>query len=110
MQLKNEDRQMALAAYVEHIYFRLALCNYLIIQSEAFFRLSFINIYRPSFINISNKCDITEDELNIIMQSRKTLLFHDNHPWVKKNGEEDFDVPMGCNNGAEICETTGSNY
>ena len=26
---------------------------------------------------------------------------------MKKNGEEDFDVPMGCNDGVEICETTG---
>ena len=55
----------------------------------------------------SSNCDITEEELNIIMHSRKTLLFHDNHPSVKKNGKEDFDVPMGCNDGAEICETTG---
>ena len=41
------------------------------------------------------------------MPSRKTLLFHDNHPWVKKNGEGDIDVPLGCNDGAEICKTTG---
>ena len=32
-------------AYAEHIYFRLALCNYFIIQSEAFFVFSFIYIY-----------------------------------------------------------------
>ena len=32
-------------AYVEPIYFRLALCNYFIIQSEAFFACSFIYTY-----------------------------------------------------------------
>ena len=32
------------ATYVEHIYFRLALCHYFIIQSEAFSRISFVNI------------------------------------------------------------------
>ena len=42
------------------------------------------------------------------MQSRKTLLFHEETPWVKKEGNEDFDVPMGCYNGAEVCEVTGS--
>ena len=50
---------------------------------------------------------IDDDQLAIIMQSRKTLLFYDNDPWVKKTGDEDFDVTKGCNDGAEICETVG---
>ena len=40
------------------------------------------------------------------MNTRKTS--HREKPWVKKNGEEDFDVPMGCHNGAEICELVGT--
>ena len=36
------------------------------------------------------------------MQSGKTLLFSDGEPWVKKDGEDDFDVPMGCYDGAEV--------
>ena len=51
--------------------------------------------------------NIDHDQLAIIMQSRKTLLFYDNDPWVKKTGDEGFDVTMGCNDGAEICETVG---
>ena len=54
--IKNGNRQIALAAYAEHIYFRLALCDYLIIRSEAFFRLSFINIY--CIINICTPANI----------------------------------------------------
>ena len=50
----------------------------------------------------------SNEELDIIMQSRKTLLFHNQEPWVKRDGDEDFDVPMGCCDGAEICELTGS--
>ena len=42
------------------------------------------------------------------MQSRKTLLFHEKEPWVKRSGKEDFDVPMGCFDGAEVCELVGS--
>ena len=38
------------------------------------------------------------------MNARKMLLFHHEEPWMKKNGEEDFDVPIGCHDGAEICE------
>ena len=40
------------------------------------------------------------------MNTRKT--FHCEKPWMKKNGEEDFYVPMGCNDGAEICELVGT--
>ena len=38
------------------------------------------------------------------MQSRKTLLFSDGEPWVKKDDKDDFDVPMGCYSGTEVCE------
>ena len=42
------------------------------------------------------------------MDSRKILLFQNYKPWVKKDGNEDFDVPMGCYDGAEIFELVGS--
>ena len=43
-----------------------------------------------------------------MMQVRKTLLFNDNKPWLKQFGNENFDVPMGCFDGAEDCELKGS--
>ena len=51
---------------------------------------------------------MTDAEINIIMQARKTLLFNKNEPWVKKSGHKDFDVPMGCFNGAEVFEIVGT--
>ena len=42
------------------------------------------------------------------MQARKNLLFQNTEPWVKKSGTEDFDVPMGCYDGAEVRELVGS--
>ena len=41
------------------------------------------------------------------MQSRRTLLFNNKEPWPKKSGNEEFDVPMGCFDGAEVCELVG---
>ena len=35
------------------------------------------------------------------------MLFHNNHPSEKKSGDPDSDVPMGCYDGAEICELVG---
>ena len=45
--------------------------------------------------------------MSINMQSRNTLLFNKNQPWVKNSGNEEFDVPMGCFDEAELCETIG---
>ena len=52
--------------------------------------------------------DISDEELNIKMKSRKTLLFNNEIPWVKKEGNENFNVPMGCYDGDEVCEIVGS--
>ena len=51
--------------------------------------------------------DFTSDELEIIMDSRKTLLFRQDSTWVKKVGDEDFAIPMGYYDGAEICKLVG---
>ena len=51
--------------------------------------------------------DITNQEMSINMQSRNTLLFNKNQPWVKNSGNEEFDVPMGCFDEAELCEAIG---
>ena len=48
--------------------------------------------------------NISEQDTSIIKQARR-ILFSNGEPWVKKKvGNEKFDVPMGCFDGAEICE------
>ena len=49
-------------------------------------------------------CDLCDEEFNIIMHCRKTFLFNNGEPWVKKGYKENFDVPMGSYEGAEVCE------
>ena len=52
-------------------------------------------------------CDIPDKDISIIMQSRRTLLFNNKEPCLKKFGNEEFDVPMGCFDGAEVCDLVG---
>ena len=52
--------------------------------------------------------DIMEQEYSIITHSRKIFLFQNSKPWMKKDGNQDFDIPMGCYDGAEICELADS--
>ena len=42
-----------------------------------------------------------------ILHARKSLLFDKNIPWIKKNSDSMFDVTMGSNDGAEVCELVG---
>ena len=50
---------------------------------------------------------VSEQEVEIILHSRKTLLFDKNEPWVKRGDSPMFEVAMGCYDGAEVCELVG---
>ena len=49
---------------------------------------------------------ITNKDIDVIFYARKSLLYYNNKPWVKK-GENNFDVTMGTYDGAEVCELIG---
>ena len=47
---------------------------------------------------------ITQEELDIILHARKTLLFSRYKTWKKPINESLFDIAMESYDGAEICE------
>ena len=51
--------------------------------------------------------NITDEESNTIMPSRKLLLFNNTDILINKNGDPDFDITMGSFDGAELCELVG---
>ena len=52
--------------------------------------------------------DISDNDINIIMHARKSLLFDNGTAWIKRDSNKDyFDVTMGSYDGAEICELVG---
>ena len=60
---------------------------------------------------------IKQNELDLIFHTRKSLpyckdkktisCFFLSTPWIKKEGNGEFDVTMGSNDGAETCELVG---
>ena len=50
---------------------------------------------------------ITQQDRHIIIHSKRSLLYHQNSPWTKKNSDSTFDVTMGSYDGAETCELIG---
>jgi hypothetical protein len=53
-----------------------------------------------------NFTHISDSEKKILMESKKSLIFKNGAPWVKKGGSE-FDVAQGSYDGAEACELVG---
>ena len=52
--------------------------------------------------------DVSNDQIEVILLSCKTILFFNETCWIKKNSTHDlFDIPMGSYHGAEICELVG---
>ena len=51
--------------------------------------------------------NITEEEIQMIMHSRKSLLFNKRGPWIRRNDDTLFDVTQGSYDGAEVCEIVG---
>ena len=77
--------------------------SFFVFDIESFYPLVSLKLL-DNAINFSKSIsNISEQDMLIIMQARRTLLFNDGQPWIKKTGNEEFDVPMGCLDGAEFC-------
>ena len=81
--------------------------RFVVFDIESFHSSISEDLFNEAFSFAKTKVNITDQEMSIITQSRNTLLFNKNQPWVKRSGNEEFDVPMGCFDGAELCETIG---
>ena len=54
----------------------------------------------------STYAEVKEDEREIILHAKRSLLYFRGSPWVKKENA-DFDVGMGSFDGAECCDIVG---
>ena len=52
--------------------------------------------------------EVFDEDINLIMHAKKNLLFNEGIPWLEKERMEDFNVPIDCFDGAEVCELVGS--
>ena len=52
-------------------------------------------------------CEISEQDIEIIKEARKTFLICEGQPWVKKDSNGEFDVPQGSFDSCEVSEICG---
>jgi len=51
---------------------------------------------------------VTQEDGQIIIHAKRSLLYHQNSPWIKRDSDNMFDVTMGSCDGAETCELIGA--
>ena len=83
-------------------------CRFLQFDIESFYPSITKELFRNAIDHAKKHVRITSKEIDIILQSRRTLLFHLQKPWAKRDNDNDFDVPMGSFDGAEVCELIGT--
>ena len=75
-------------------------CSFVVFDIESFYPSISTKLFDEAISFAKLYYDFTSDGLEILMHSRKTLLFRQDSTWVKKEGDEDFHIPMGCYDGA----------
>ena len=55
----------------------------------------------------SQFCNISEQDREIILLAKNTLLYNNNQAWTKRGTRSHFDVTMGSFDGSETCELVG---
>ena len=83
-------------------------CSFIIFDIQDFYLSILLPLFKRAIVFGKEIYNLSNDEISIIMQSKKTLLFKDSEPWVKKDDEDDFNVPMGCYNVAEMYKLVGT--
>lgn len=84
----------------EHVFITFDVCEFYPSITE--------DLLNKALDYASSIVEITEREREIITHSKRSLLFNDDTPWVKKNNDSAFDVTMGSYDGAETCELVGA--
>ena len=103
LQSVNQWKDTSLIEWFINIKNKEISC-FIVCDIENFYSFISADLFK-SAIQVSKEwVDISDFDLSLINQAWKALLFHETTPWVKKGGSKDFDVRMGCFDGAEVCE------
>ena len=84
-------------------------------QAQSFISFDIVDFYpsisedllTQALVFASQYDNITDEEKNIIIKAKKSILFNGNTAWCKRETKSLFDVTMGSFDGAETCELVG---
>ena len=74
----------------------------MVFDIESFYPSISEKLFNEAIQYAKNIVETPDHDMIVISHSRRSSLFHENEPWVKKESNKDFDVTMGSNDVAEI--------
>ena len=83
-------------------------CSFVVFDIESFYQSISTKLFDEAVLFAKLYHDFTSHELEFIKHSRKNFLFWQDSTCLKKEGNQEFDIPMECYDGAEICKTSGN--
>ena len=76
--------------------------SFIVFDIENFYPSISLTLLNNAIQFAKEVCEIPDNDLAIIMHSRKTL-FNNGETWIKTGDAENFKVSVGCLDGAEVC-------
>ena len=71
-------------------------CSFIVFDIKNFYPSISLTLFNNTIQLAKGICEIPDNNISMIMHARNTLLFCKGEPWVKKDVDKNFDVPMGC--------------
>ena len=78
-------------------------CTFTVFDIQEFYPSITEDLLKQALLFAQNSVSIPPKSLDVIFHSRKSLLYQNDNPWVKKNTSVEFDVTMGSCDGADMC-------
>ena len=85
-------------------WFQNIIHTFTIFDIQEFYPSIGEKLLKDAVLFAQTHANIIRKDIEVIFHCRRSLLFHNNEPWIKKDSNGDFDVTMGSYDGAEVCE------
>ena len=83
-------------------------CFFSVFEVGEFYISISLDLYEKA-LNFPKEITPTADiDLRIMTQSTENILFHGGESFIKRESNENFNVPMGCFDGADECKLVGT--
>ena len=82
-------------------------CAFTVFDIQEFYPSITEDLLKQAISFAQNSESIPPKSLDVIFHSRKSLLHHNDDPWLKKDTNVEFDFTMGSYDSAKVCEIVG---
>ena len=88
-------------------WFQNIIDTFTIFDIQEFYPSIVEKLLKDAVLFAQTHANISSKDIEVIFLCCRSLLFHNNEPWIKKDSNGNFDVTMGSYDRAEVYELAG---